>query len=167
MEIGEVEAVECCAVEEDRRGEGRSVEVGMCEMRFHVTDARKMLASVAKLSDIGNLVMFGPRKEDHFIQNIKTGNRVEMRREKGLYVLDVGFVEDDRKECDGQIVVDSGAGGNVMPRNALRGGKMRARKEGIRFVAANGEEMGNFGTKNVRFRPKSGVSTEGDFRGRT
>ena len=49
--------------------------------------------------------------------------------------------------------MDSGAAENVMPAEVLANVKMMPKKKGIRFVAANGEEMKNYGMKTVTFIP--------------
>ena len=50
-------------------------------------------------------------------------------------------------------MVDSGAAENVMPAETLANVQMMPKKKGIRFVAANGEEMENHGMKTVIFTP--------------
>ena len=47
----------------------------------------------------------------------------------------------------GQIVVDSGAAECVMPRDVLTELVAKPKVEGVKFVAANGEEIGNYGGK--------------------
>ena len=51
----------------------------------------------------------------------------------------------------GQIVVDSGAAECVMPRDVLNELATRPATPGVRFVATNGEELGNYGPKVVEF----------------
>ena len=65
-----------------------------CEkaMGFQVTDVRKPLAAVSRIVDKGNRVIFGPKPEDNYIMNIQTGKKMFMKREKGVYILDVGFL---------------------------------------------------------------------------
>ena len=65
-----------------------------CEkaMGFQVTDVRKPLAAVSRIVDKGNRVVFGPKPEDNYIMNIQTGKKMFMKREKGVYILDVGFL---------------------------------------------------------------------------
>ena len=45
--------------------------------------------------DKGNIVQFGPREEDNFITNVKSQEKVMMKRKKGSYVLDVEFLSED------------------------------------------------------------------------
>ena len=39
---------------------------------FHVTEVRKPLAAVSRIAEKGNIVQFGPKPENCFIQNIQT-----------------------------------------------------------------------------------------------
>ena len=61
---------------------------GMCEMRFHVTDTTKPLASAAAIAKMGNRVVLeeGPGKA--YIENISTGLRLPLRESGGTFVLD-------------------------------------------------------------------------------
>jgi hypothetical protein len=123
-----------------------------CGMQFHVTDAKKLLASVAKMTEAGNEVRFGPNLSDNFIRCTKTGRITPMRKERGMYVIDA-FFENGLKMMKGKIVVDSGAAENVMPAEVLDNVQMEPKKENVRFVAANGAEMKNYGRKTVIFIP--------------
>ena len=42
---------------------------------------------------------------------------------------------------------------NVMPKTWLKGVATLIRQEGVRFTAANGEEIGNYGRKKIDFEP--------------
>jgi hypothetical protein len=53
----------------------------------------------------------------------------------------------------GQMVIDSGAAECVMPRDFLKELETKPAADGVRFVAANGEEIGNYGRKEVNFLP--------------
>ena len=61
-------------------------------MDFQVSDVKRPLAAVWRIAEKGNLVQFGPRREDNFIQNIDSGERTEIRRKGRSYVLDVELV---------------------------------------------------------------------------
>ena len=63
----------------------------------------------------------------------------------------------------GKVTIDSGAAESVMPRGMLDGEPMvegEAKRSGVRYVAANGAKMENYGEKRVRFRKEGlpGVS---------
>jgi hypothetical protein len=57
---------------------------------FQVTDVTKPLAAVSRIVEKGNVVQFGPRPEDNFIQS-GSGKKIPIRRERGTYVIDVEF----------------------------------------------------------------------------
>jgi hypothetical protein len=61
-------------------------------IRFQVTDVQKPLVSVARIVELGHVVTFGPKDEDNVILNPKTGEKMQMRRLKGGYVMDVEFL---------------------------------------------------------------------------
>ncbi len=64
-----------------------------CQMKFQVVDkVTKALASVAKMVDAGNRVVFDMDQNGNdlsHIYNKSTGERVYMRRREGVYVLDM------------------------------------------------------------------------------
>ena len=60
-------------------------------MLFQVSDAKNPLASVARITERGNLVQFGPRVEDNYIYNPSTGDKVKLRRKGNKFVLDMDF----------------------------------------------------------------------------
>ena len=68
----------------------------MCQMRYHVTDATKFLASVKKMTQCGNRVVFDGHQS--FIQSKRTGQEMEMISENGVYKLDVIFMSGGRAE---------------------------------------------------------------------
>ena len=128
-------------------------EQSVCQMRFYVTDAQKMLASVDRISAAGNDVHFGEGKRDNWIRCKTTGRMAFMTKRNGLYLLEVDMWDGD-KWVDAEIVVDSGAAGNVMPKNMMVKIQAYEDKKKARFVAADGGELGNYSIKNVSFVPK-------------
>lgn len=64
---------------------------------FQFSDVQKPLAAVWRIAEKGNIVQFGPRKEDSYIQNVITKQRVPKTRKGGSYVLDAEFVIQDDK----------------------------------------------------------------------
>jgi hypothetical protein len=125
------------------------VQTGVCQMTFHITDATKMLASVNKMTEAGNEVHFNRRRS--YIES-PTGKRASLRKRGGVYVLDVVFF-DGETAVKGEVIVDSGAADNVMPRGILTGVLTREKEPGSRFVAADGGELGNYGRKDIQFCP--------------
>ena len=69
--------------------EGLSAPVSML---FQVSDARNPLASVARITEQGNLVQFGPKDEDNYIYNPTTNEKIRLRRKGRKFVVDVSFL---------------------------------------------------------------------------
>ena len=93
---------------EEGKGEGK---VNLA-LTFQVAEVKKPLISVKRITEKGNQVCFGPRKEDSFILNVETGDKVFLRKNgRGSYLLDVTFASGRKAE----ITVDSGAEESVCP----------------------------------------------------
>ena len=114
---------------------------------FQVTHARKALASVSKIVRKGNKVIFTPNGSH--IENIATGERMKLRVERGTYVFDVKYHNGEH----GSITLDSGAGASCWPVGMMQDVEMEPKQPGIKFRAANGEELKYFGRKSIGFRP--------------
>ena len=56
-------------------------------MNFQVTDVRKPLLSVSRLCEQGNLVQFGPRDSDNYIQNVAGGQKLRLERRGNSWVI--------------------------------------------------------------------------------
>ena len=63
-------------------------------MLFQVSDAKNPLASVARITEKGNIVQFGPEEGDNYIFNPDTEEKVMLRRKGRKFVLDVNFLAD-------------------------------------------------------------------------
>ena len=75
-------------------------------------------------------------------------------------IAGVGRAGKLRSAGKGKVTIDSGAAESVMPWGMLSGEPLvegEAKKAGVRYVAANGAKMENYGEKKVRFR-KEGVT---------
>jgi hypothetical protein len=83
-------------------------------MRFHVAPVQRPLASAVKVVQAGNRIMMS--SEGSFIENMKTGERMPLRVERGTFVFDVMYTGGQ----SGTITLDSGAGVNVWPEGLLR-----------------------------------------------
>ncbi len=123
---------------------------------FHVTDSKKMLAAVSKVMEAGNTVVFS-KKFGCYIENDLTGERMTMKMKKGVFVVEAKVLEKDAW-VDKEIVIDSGAADNVMPKDILQGVRLLNKQAGVRFAGANGSELGNYGRRMVSFVP-----AEADF----
>ena len=60
---------------------------------FQVTGVSKPLASVSRILDKGNTVVFSRAGEGSFIRNESTGEKIPIVEEKGTFVVDVEFME--------------------------------------------------------------------------
>lgn len=60
---------------------------------FQVTGVGKPLASVSRILDKGNSVIFSRNHEGSYIVNEKTQERIPIKEEKGTFVIDVEFLE--------------------------------------------------------------------------
>jgi hypothetical protein len=65
---------------------GASGDVG--ELKFHVTDTTKPLASAAAITKMGNRIVLeeGPGKA--YIENVQTGKRIMLKESGGTFVFD-------------------------------------------------------------------------------
>ena len=121
----------------------------VCQMTFHLTDANKILASVNKMTDSGNEVVFN--KVRSYIVS-PSGRKAYLNKRNGVYILDVIFFNGD-EAVRGEVIIDSGAADHVMPKGMLENVFTREKEAGIKFVAADGAEIGNYGRKDVQFVP--------------
>ena len=62
---------------------------GLGELKFHVTDTTKPLASAAAITKMGNKIVMedGPGKA--YIESVATGKRILLKESGGTYVFDV------------------------------------------------------------------------------
>ena len=88
-----------------------------------------------------------------FVDNVATGEKMEVKVKDETFVFEVVYDNGDR----GEITLDSGAGVNVWPKNLQSQVKMLPRRPGLRMAAANGTEIANLGRKVIQFR---GVEAE-------
>ena len=125
-----------------------------CGMLFHMTDSKRMLASVDKITAAGNEVHFGPAPTENYVMNIKTKHRIPLKKRNGVFIMEVYFIVGDQR-VSGEIIVGSGALECVMPKDMLPHLEKMSAKAGVRFAAANGAELGNYGRKLITFLLKS------------
>ena len=65
----------------------------MNKIMFQVTEVGKPLASVSKILDKGNVVVFSRGKKGSYILNEKTGSKIALKEDKGTFVMDVEFYQ--------------------------------------------------------------------------
>ena len=116
-------------------------------IKFCVADVGRPLASAAKVAEAGNVIVMDPRPDSSYIMNIDSGEKMSMRIERGVYVVDVLY--DDGET--GAITIDSGAGISVWPRN-MKASIPMGPKSDVVLSAANGTPIANLGTKIIGFR---------------
>ena len=75
----------------DRRLSVKLANGKKCMLRTSVADVHKMLLSVSKVVDAGNIVHFS--QESNYIENKKTGARTKVTRENDVYVLEFEVLE--------------------------------------------------------------------------
>ena len=68
---------------------------GISNMLFQVRDVGKPLASVARILDKGNTVVFSRAVGGSFIVNDKSGRKIPLVEEKGSFVMEVEYLEPD------------------------------------------------------------------------
>ena len=138
-----------------RRGEDTEVFVGAVEkkhmeMGFEVCDVQRALAAVSRITAKGNRVAFGPETEDNFIENVKTGQKIQMRKKGGAYVVDVALVGSGQKT---EITIDSAAEESVCPEDwakEFETTKLQVGEE-MTLVSANGGTINHYGKRKVIF----------------
>ena len=149
------------SAEDDDKLSGPEIFIGavpvgeVMEMKFQVCDVRKPLAAVWKICKNQNIVQFGPRDEDNFIMNIRTGKKIWMKKKSGSYVIEVDFVDDKFEKCgSGEITIDSAAEESVCPRvwaDCFPADEVKKGEE-MKLVNASGGKIEHYGSKRVWFK---------------
>ena len=105
------------------------------------------MASAACVARSGNGIWMDAN--GGYIENMNTGERMQIRIENMTYVYDVMMEDGEMKT----MTLDSGAGCNVWPRRLSAGSStLKPKKMGIKMVAANGTEIEHFGQRLVKSR---------------
>jgi hypothetical protein len=118
-------------------------------MMFHVADVAKPLASAAKVCEAGNRIVMDPEPGKSYVENVLTGERMLLKKERGTFVFEVEFLDDGGT---GHITLDSGAGVSVWPKKLKTELKTLPKKAGLNMIAANGTKIENFGQKLITFK---------------
>ena len=63
-------------------------------LTFQVTDVQKPLLAVRRLVERGNVVAFGPGKDDNYIYNTASGKTIPMEKKGGSFIIRAHFVKD-------------------------------------------------------------------------
>ena len=118
-------------------------------LTFQVADCRKPLLSVRRIVEHGNVVQFGPKRDDNYIMNKTSGNKIGLKETgTGSYVMEVDMAGLGRT----WITVDSGAEDSVCPKDwgSSFGTKPVADQDRIPFTSASGNRMGHHGQRTVK-----------------
>lgn len=118
-------------------------------LMFNVADVAKPLASAAKVCEAGNRIVLEPEPGRSYVENIESGERMLLKKEKGTYVFEVKYLDDGMV---GNITLDSGAGVSVWPKKMKEELEMLAKIEGLNMIAANGTKINNYGRKLIKFK---------------
>ena len=78
----------------------RDGAAGINSITFQVTDVSKPLASVSRILDKGNRVVFSRGPEGSYIENLKTGEWAPLKEERGTFVLEVDWLEPEVSQGD-------------------------------------------------------------------
>ena len=162
LEEGDGDGGEVCEV-----GEVGEVRVGdgeawtrLSSMTFNIAGVCKPLASAAKVVAMGNRVVLDPDPAKSCVENVRTGEKMRLREQKGVYVFDVKYQDGE----EGTITLDSGAGVSVWPKEWARyATETGPKKPGLKMVAANGTPIENVGQARVVFKGR----TPQPFRGQS
>ena len=73
------------------RGKNNEEVVGLT---FQVTDVREPLLAVRRLVEKGNVVAFGPGRDENYIFSKDTGRTIPMEKRGGSFAIQAHFVKD-------------------------------------------------------------------------
>ena len=115
-------------------------------MTFNLAGVTKPLASAAQVVASGNRIVLDPEPDMSFVENAKTGERMRLREQKGVYVFDAQYNDGE----EGTITLDSGAGVSVRPKEWVHyATETMPKKPGLKMIAANGTPIENVGRAKV------------------
>ena len=120
------------------------------QMTFQVSGVQKPLASVKRILEKGNIVVFGSGEGKSYIQNEKSGDKILMRPNgKGSYMMELKFENGEITE----VTVDSGAEESVCPRWWGQQYGLRPAKVWMNLNGAGGHDLGHYGQTTVLLSP--------------
>ena len=109
------------------KGIGNEQWTGPVAIRFNISNVQRPLAAASKVAGQGNRIVL--EGSGGYIESIATGERIQLRLERGVYVFDVVLPNGEETV----VALDSGAGVCVWPETWKAGG-CKAREEGGRLV---------------------------------
>ena len=127
-------------------GIGDEQWTGPVAIRFNISNVQRPLAAASGVAGQGNrIVMEG---SGGYIESIATGERIQLRLERGVYVFDIVFPNGEKAV----VALDSGAGVCVWPETWKVDAKLEKKEEGLSMIAANGTEISNLGQNVIQFK---------------
>jgi hypothetical protein len=117
-----------------------------CKLEFNIGPVRRPLASASKMVEAGDRIVL--EAGGGCVENLVTGERMEVRQEAGVFVMNVQYEGGD----EGKILLDSGAGVSVWPEKLAACGAVLPPHKGLRMIAASGSPISNLGRRKVGFR---------------
>ena len=66
-------------------------------MTFQVADVTKILASVSRMVSTGHRIIFDSTDVGSFIENKKTGKKIKLRQNNGVYLQDMWVAPNNSK----------------------------------------------------------------------
>ena len=128
----------------------KDVQMSLC---FQVTDVKKPLVAVTRICEKGNRVCFGPNEADNYIQSVRSGDKIYMRKQRGSFVIDGQFGDGEWKD----ITIDSAAEESVCPKDwGKQFGTVQVQEDRkLKFVSANGGKIEHYGERKVVLNTKS------------
>ena len=127
-------------------GIGDEQFTGPVAIRFNISNVQRPLAAASKVAGQGNrIVMEG---SGGYIESIATGERIQLRLERGVYVFDIVLPNGEKAV----VALDSGAGVCVWPETWKVDAKLEKKEEGLSMIAAHGTEISNLGQKVIQFK---------------
>ena len=157
MEIGGTDTYEIGEV----RAGGEQGWTRLSSVNFNLAGVCKPLISAAEVVAKGNKIVMDPDPEKSHIENLRTGERMKLRMQKGVFVIDVKYQNGE----EGPITLDSGAGVSVFPKTwAKYAEEVGPRKPGLKMIAANGTAIENIGRAKVVLRGRKPLDFSGPSR---
>ena len=128
---------------------------------FNLAGVCKPLISAAEVVSKGNRVVMDPNPERSHIENLQTGEKMKLRTQKGVFVIDVKYQNGE----EGTITLDSGAGVSVWPKAwAQYAEEVGPKKPGLKMIAANGTAIENVGRAKVVIKGRKPLDFSGPSR---
>ena len=128
-------------------------------LKFDIANVRKPLAVAGQIVEAGDRVVLDPDPSKSFIENVTTKERLQVRKERGVYVFDAKLENGEVAA----ITLDSGAGASVWPEKKSVAGKLLPKDVGLEMIAANGTEIESKGQKVVKFKGREIEAADSGF----